>query len=99
MKTAIRIILCTCLLAVAVTMAAFTLADLTALPKDGGTELYLAGYEGSVAVFEGGDRKTPLQVTDIALGSLRDSDRTLIEQGYPVDSREELLSLLEDLGS
>ena len=43
MKTAIRIIICVCLLAVAVTMAAFTLADLSRLGDGGAAERPAAG--------------------------------------------------------
>ena len=106
MKTAIRIIICVCLLAVAVTMAAFTLADLSRLGDGGAAErpaagLLLADYQGSIAVFESGDRgrNEPIRITDIPLASLRDSDREMIERGYAVASQEELLALLEDLGS
>lgn len=107
MKTVIRIVICVCLIAVAVTMAAFTLADLgrlgggTAAEDAGAVGLTLGEYQGSVAVFEGGGRAggVPVRVTDIALASLRDCDREMIERGYAVGSQEELLALLEDLGS
>ncbi len=99
MRTTFRIVLCVCLLAAAVTMAAFTAADLTKerpLPEE---SLRLGAWEGSVAIFDGSDPGTPRAVTDIALGSLRATDRALIERGFPVASEEELQSLLEDLGS
>ena len=91
-------------------MAAFTLADLSRLGDgDAGAAaaeqpaagLLLADYQGSIAVFESGDRgrNEPIRITDIPLASLRDSDREMIERGYAVTSQEELLALLEDLGS
>ena len=110
MKTAIRIIICVCLLAVAVTMAAFTLPDLSRLGEGGAAApvreapaagLLLADYQGSIAVFESDDRgrNAPIRITDIPMASLRDSDREMIERGYAVASQEELLALLEDRGS
>ena len=102
-KTIVRVIVTVSLMAVAVTMAAFTAAGFR---KNGGESgrpgAYLvAEYGGSVAVFDGGDRalKNPLQVTEIGLDSLRAADRALIETGVPVPTREELMALLEDLGS
>ena len=99
MHTTFRIVLCICLLAVAVTMAAFTMADLTREHPTPEQMLRLGAWEGSVAIFDGGDAETPRSVTDIALSSLRAADRALIERGYPVESEEALQSLLEDLGS
>ena len=101
-KTILRMIVTVGLMAVAVTMAAFTMAG---FQKDGDAarpgEYLVADYGGSVAVFDSADgsMENPLQVTDIELGSLRAADRALIETGVPVASREELMALLEDLGS
>ncbi len=99
MHTTFRIVLCICLMAVAVTMAAFTLAGFQ--KTEGGPDgtLMLGAWQGSVAVFDRGDPSAPLDVTDIELASLRATDRALIEHGYPVASREALQALLEDLGS
>ena len=99
MYTTFRIVLCVCLLAIAVTMAAFTAADLTKKHPAPEETLRLGAWEGSVAVFDGADPETPRSVTDIALASLRATDRALIERGLPVGSEAELQSLLEDLGS
>ena len=99
MHTTFRIVLCICLLAIAATTAAFTLADLTRDRPSPEETLRLGAWEGSVAVFDGGGAETPRSVTDIALGSLRATDRALIERGFPVKSEEELQALLEDLGS
>ena len=99
MHSVFRMILCVCLLALAVTMAAFTMADLTKeKPAPEGT-LRLGAWEGSVAIFDGGDADAPRSVTDIEIGSLRAADRALIERGLPVESEEALQALLEDLGS
>ena len=99
MNSTFRVIVCICLLALAVTMAAFTAADLTKEKPAPEETLRLGAWQGSVAVFDGGDSGTPRSVTDIALGSLRATDRALIERGVPVGSEEELQALLEDLGS
>ena len=99
MRSTIRVAACVCLLAVAVTMAAFTMANLTKETPAPGEMLRLGAWQGSVAIFDGGDPGTPRSVTDIELGSLRAADRALIERGVPVASEEELLALLEDLGS
>lgn len=99
MHTTFRVILCVCLMAVAVTMAAFTLAGFQKADAGPDDALLLGAWEGSVAVFDRGDPGTPLRVTDIELKSLRATDRALVEHGIPVASREALQALLEDLGS
>ena len=55
--------------------------------------------DGVVAVYEGENRRTPALVTDIDVTLLRRADRAMLEKGIPVSGREELLALLEDLGS
>lgn len=102
-KTILRVIVLVSLMAVAVTMVAFTAADFQKEPAGGtpsGTYM-VADYGGSVAVFDRGDStlSAPLQVTEIRLAGLRAADRAMIETGVPVSSREELMALLEDLGS
>ena len=96
-NTTFRVIVCVCLMALAVTMAAFTLAGFQKPGPEGA--LMLGAWEGSVAVFDRGDTTVPLRVTDIELASLRATDRALVEHGIPVASREALQALLEDLGS
>ena len=59
----------------------------------------LAQHDGCVAVYSASDRENPLLVTDISLSSLRKTDRELIERGIAVSSHDEILGLLEDLGS
>ena len=99
MKTIVKAIVLVCLLAVALTMATFTLAgfrDKAAVPTG---QLVLGSYNGRVSVFDSGDMKTPLEVTDIDLSALREADRSQLIAGLEVSSQEELMSLLEDLGS
>lgn len=52
-----------------------------------------------VAVYEGAKDKKPVTVTRIELDCLRGADRAMLEAGIPVADRQELLLLLEDLGS
>lgn len=97
MKPETKVVVLTCLMAVALTMAVFTAAGFRRTEADG--SLVLAEYRGSVAVFDSADRETPLQVTDIGMDGLRAADRKLMEVGVTVRTREELVALLEDLGS
>lgn len=94
MKLGIRIVSCVMLFALALTMAVFSLADFSSA-DDGYT---LGEHNGLVAVYpiDGGD---PVTITDIDLSQLRQTDRDMIIRGIRAGSREELLSLLEDLGS
>jgi len=70
------------------------------LIEDGGeAEYYLRSSGNYVAVFEGEREKTPLSVTGIELSVLRSADRAMLELGIPARSLNELLMLLEDLGS
>lgn len=100
MKPVIRLIVLISLMVIAVVMAALTLADFqkSSAPTPTGT-LVLGSYGDAVAVFDGGDLRNPLQITEIELDTLRSGDRALIEAGMTVSSREELVQLLEDLGS
>lgn len=99
MRAHIKIISCVCLMAIALTMAVFTLADLSprgAAPQSE-TGYILGEYEGYLAIFDQG--REPVSVTGIELGGLRAADREKVLAGIPVYSREELVALLEDLGS
>jgi len=99
LKLAVRMILSVILIAVALTMAVFTVLNFhrANVARESGS--YVVGVRGgSVAVYAGDDLQTPLDVTDIELGSLRKADRELLTAGVTVQSREELLQLLEDLG-
>ena len=99
MRTTFRIVLCVCLMAAAVTMAAFTVVGFQKAAASPDGTLMLGAWQGSVAVFDRGDPAAPISVTDIELSSLRATDRALIERGYPVADRAALQALLEDLGS
>ena len=63
-----------------------------------GAKYYLKASGGYVAVYSGLNDLSP-RITDIEVSALRRADRALLELGIPVKNREELLSLLEDLGS
>lgn len=62
-------------------------------------EFVVRDWKGYVSVFRPDDRREPLQITGIETGSLRSSDQALLEGGLTVGSREQLLMLLEDLGT
>lgn len=62
-------------------------------------EFVLRDYEGYVSVFASGSDRKPLQVTGIETAGLRRTDRELLRGGITVGSQEQLLLLLEDLGS
>lgn len=98
MKTMIRAALTLILVVTAVVMALRTAALFRARPVTESGDYLVAEEAGCVAVYDLLDRRRPLEVTDIALDSLRDRDRELIRQGLPVEGREALLELLEDLG-
>ncbi len=54
---------------------------------------------GSVCVFHADYDTVPVIVTEISVGGLPEADRRLLTDGIRVEGREELLRLLEDLGS
>ena len=60
--------------------------------------LAAADWQGYIAVFEDG-RQTPKTVTDIPTETLNNVDREKLKTGIEAGTREELLSLLEDLSS
>lgn len=75
-----------------------TSETLYAETSDGGAEYYLRERDGFVCVFTPGSG-SPVGVTGISVSSLRESDRAIVSRGIAVRDREELLTLLEDLGS
>lgn len=109
----LRICLLSCLLAAAVFSALAAYNSLkppelytvneevyTMLSSEAGkAEYYLREWEGYVAVFGGEQSRLPSAVTDIEAGELRGADRAMLRRGIPVGGRQELLELLEDLGS
>ena len=62
-------------------------------------EYVLREYDGCVAVFASAVDKDPITLTDIEIETLRDADRQILNAGLAVADREELLTLLEDLGT
>lgn len=62
-------------------------------------EFVLREYSGHVGVFAANGGMAPLTVTDIETDSLRKADRDMLGAGIAVTDRDELLTLLEDLGS
>lgn len=68
-------------------------------PQDAeNAQFILREYDGCVAVFAAGD-STPITMTDIPVRDLREADRALLNAGLPAADRDEVLTLLEDLGS
>ena len=68
-------------------------------PEDSSdAEFILREFDGCVAVFAAGERR-PLTMTDIPVRGLREADRALLNAGLPCADRDEVLTLLEDLGS
>lgn len=62
-------------------------------------EFYLRSSGGYVAVYAGQRDREPVTVTAIEVSGLRGADRAMLEKGIPVVDKNELLELLEDLGS
>ncbi|NCB51049.1 MAG: hypothetical protein EOM54_04095 [Clostridia bacterium] len=102
----------TCLMAVSAVFSAYSAlsgikesAGAASLPSyewscdEENAEYILREYAGHVGVFEAGGGKTPLTVTDIETNTLREADRNMLGAGIAVADRDELLTLLEDLGS
>ena len=113
MRLKLRIVLLMCLAAAALYMGGEAYRSLrpatgSAIPQEiyaryaAGADMarfYLRDSGGYVAVYEQERDKTPLAVTDIELACLRSADQAMLEAGIPVLDRQELLKLLEDLGS
>lgn len=62
-------------------------------------EWVLGEYRGCVAVFGPEDGLLPGRVTDVPVSLLPETDRELLRQGIRVESRREMLMLLEDFSS
>lgn len=67
--------------------------------REESAQYFIKGCDGFVAVYKGTKGRAPEAVTTIELSSLRAADRAMIARGIPVSDRQELLELLEDLGS
>ena len=61
-------------------------------------EFVLKEYDGCVAVFAVGGHE-PVTTTEIDVRTLREADRALLGAGLPAANRDEVMTLLEDLGS
>jgi hypothetical protein len=59
----------------------------------------LRDYGGHVGVFASARAESPVTVTDIEVACLRQADQEMLRSGIAVADRDELLTLLEDLGS
>lgn len=59
----------------------------------------LKAYDGCIAIYDAESGDKPAIITAIEIKNLTEADRLLMEAGLPVESEEELASLLEDLGS
>lgn len=62
-------------------------------------QFFLKSCDGFVAVYKGAKGHAPETVTTIEVACLRSADRAMLERGIPVSDRQQLLELLEDLGS
>ena len=68
----------------------------TAAPSPAVPSYLLMEYEGELCVFSG---QTLVEHTGIPVSALPAADRSLLQQGIPAQSRQELYALLEDLAS
>lgn len=101
-----RIICCSVLALGALASVAVVVGSIAA-PRAGwlppqpepGAVYVLRDCGGSVAVYDAASTASPLRVTAIETKTLPQADRELLGQGLSVSSEEELLTLLEDLGS
>lgn len=96
-KTAIRMGVCGALTAFALILS--VTAVTTASASGAASGYVLRDYHGKLAVFDAGDLKTPMTVTAIETAGLPLVDRDALTEGMTVDTEEELILLLEDLGS
>ena len=112
-KTRLRVALLLLLMGTAAFTGMEALRSLRAAPAAGFPEelyetfarnaenaVFFLRQEGDyVAVFPGKRERDALRVTGIELKGLRKVDQAMIREGLPVKSMQELLQLLEDLGS
>lgn len=102
MKTGIKMIVCTFMAAVALTFAVFTFLGFAKKPQSlpENSEGYILGEkDGNIAIFSSSEPSVPLSITNIELSQLRQADQSLVSIGITVANEEELMQLLEDLGS
>jgi hypothetical protein len=113
MRLKLKIALLLCLLGAALFTGAEALRSLRQVPdrrfpaeiyarfaRNADSAAFFLRRDGAyIAIFPGKRARDPVEVTGIELQGLRRADRAMIEAGLPVASRQELLQLLEDLGS
>lgn len=64
-----------------------------------GQRYVVRAYQGEICVFYADKPDVPAVYTGIALSTLRQSDRELVEKGIKLDTYEELVGILEDFSS
>ena len=67
--------------------------------RDESAAYCLKSCDGYVAVYAADRPRTPLNITVIETACLRSIDRAMLDRGIPVETDDQLLELLEDLGS
>lgn len=95
-NTAFKMAVCGCLAAFALVSAA-SAAFLSRAPAESG--FVLREHEGYIAVYSAAKKREMLTLTDIKVDSLPTADRLELESGIFAGDNEQLLLLLEDLGS
>lgn len=97
-KTTVKMVICVLAFCGAAALGANTLASVLSTARASGG--YVLGESGGmVVIFDSGDLKHPLEVTDIEVSTLRETDRRLLREGLPAQDKSVVLELLEDLGS
>ena len=66
--------------------------------KSGRARYLLREEDGIVAVYRSGENR-PERLTEIETAVLRRADRAMLNRGIPAEDLDEVLQLLEDLGS
>ena len=59
------------------------------------TVFVVSEYQGNIAIFKKGN-PSPVKIVDVQLSDLPKQDKELLEKGIEVNSKEELLNILED---
>jgi hypothetical protein len=107
-KIAFKMGACGVLAALAVVMSASALSEIqpkSQSPSDSvqsvaDSETYvLKEYEGYVGIYIKGETRLPITVTDIEVRTLPEADQNAIMDGLDVEGKENLMMILEDLGS
>ena len=113
MRTRIRAFLLMCLMAAAAysalgawesirspwdsTLSADACRDL--LRQTDQAKFYLRAHDGYIAVYPNRRGAGPERITRIEIITLRTEDQALLSRGIPASDRQNMLQLLEDLGS